>query len=59
MQLSKESMAKAKKDFALHLALIMREGVGKTEACVVAYAEGSDGLDARLPSPPLLALAKG
>lgn len=59
MQLSKESMVKARKDFALHLALIMREGMTKAEATIVAYAEGSDGLDARLPSPPLLALAKG
>lgn len=56
--MDKHQKAQAKKDFTLHVALIMREGLGKTEAQIVAYAEGQKGLDGRLPAPPLLALAK-
>lgn len=38
----------ARNDHTLHVALVMRDDVGKADAILIAYAEGRSGLSARL-----------
>lgn len=42
--MDKKDLKKAKDDFALHVALIMRGGASKPVAMATAYAQGPDGL---------------
>lgn len=53
--------AKAKLDFELHVALIMRnDNVPKAKALFRAWIEGREGLEKRLsPAPAALPPAKG
>lgn len=44
----KALVKKAKNDFTLHVALIMRGGSSKPDATILAYHEGKAGLSARL-----------
>lgn len=44
----KKRVKETRNDFNLHTALIMRDGIGKTDAVVLAYSEGKAGLSARL-----------
>lgn len=41
-----------KNNFALHVALIMRDNISKPDALILAYAEGASGLNTRLGSQP-------
>lgn len=38
----------ARNDHTLHVALVMRDDVGKSDAILIAYVEGKAGLSARL-----------
>lgn len=50
----KTKIKAAKNDHMIHVGLIMRShNLGKSDAAVLAYVEGKDGLDARLQVRPL------
>lgn len=44
----KKRVKDTRNDFTLHTALIMRDGVSKPDAIIIAYAEGKAGLNIRL-----------
>lgn len=52
--MDKKTLKKAREDFALHTALLLRAGHSKPIAQAIAYAEGPDALAQRLGEQGLL-----
>lgn len=44
----KKRVKDTRNDFTLHVALIMRDGLSKPDATILAYAEGKAGMNIRL-----------